>query len=92
LRKPRSKYISTRRFSTCGRLISVRSRKAGRGYVTGRIIVILPPSFTKLILKLSYYFIILLARYPYKYILINNLSFLIALADLGIYYKRLLRL
>jgi hypothetical protein len=48
--------------------------------------------FTKLILKLSYYFIVLLARYPYKHILINSLSSLIALVDLGIYYKRLLRL
>ena len=47
---------------------------------------------TIIILTLSYYSIILLAKYPYKYILINNLSSLIALADLGIRYKRLLRL
>jgi hypothetical protein len=74
------------------RLASARSREVSRGYIISKVIMILPFPFTELILKLSYYFIILLARYPYKYILINSLSFLIALADLSIYYKRLLRL
>jgi hypothetical protein len=54
--------------------------------------VILPPLLRKLILKLRYYFVILLARSLWIYTLASSPSSLAVLADQGIYCGRPLRL